>query len=60
MLQPAGHEADTVYPTVIITDADNKIIFADLTDNYRIRPEPETFIRVLDEFSTQKEGQNED
>ena len=23
------------------------IIFADLTDNYRVRPEPETFMRVL-------------
>jgi hypothetical protein len=37
-------------PTVIITDEQGKIIFADLTDNYRVRPEPETFLRVLDEL----------
>ena len=35
-------------PTVIITDAKGKIVFADLTDNYRVRPEPETFLKVID------------
>lgn len=43
-----GYESDSVMPTVIITDEEGKIIFADLTDNYRVRPEPETFLRVLD------------
>ncbi len=43
-----GYGQDTVYPTVLITDEDNRILFADLTDNYRVRPEPETFVRVLD------------
>ena len=43
-----GYDADTSMPTVVITDGEGKIIFADLTDNYRVRPEPETFIAVLD------------
>ncbi len=46
--QVFGFDSDTVLPTVIITDKNGKIIFADLTDNYRVRPEPETFLRVLD------------
>ena len=43
-----GYESDTVLPTVIITDEGGKIIFLDQTDNFRIRPEPSTFISVLD------------
>jgi len=46
-MQALGYDSDTVMPTVIITDNHNKILFADLTDNYRVRPEPETFIKVL-------------
>ena len=48
--QVFGYESDVVLPTVIITDKDNKIIFADLTDNYRVRPEPETFIKIIDNY----------
>lgn len=43
-----GYDSDTVLPTVIITDEHGKIIFLDQTDNFRIRPEPSTFITVLD------------
>ena len=46
--QVLGYDSDTVMPTVIITDSNGKIVFADLTDNYRIRPEPETFIKIID------------
>lgn len=46
--QILGYDSDTVLPTVIITDANGKIVFADLTDNYRVRPEPETFLKVID------------
>lgn len=45
--QVLGYESDTVLPTVIITDKNGTIVFADLTDNYRVRPEPETFLEVL-------------
>ncbi|MDX1756194.1 MAG: peroxiredoxin family protein [Marinobacter sp.] len=48
-LEALGYDSDTVMPTVLITDANGTILFADLTDNYRVRPEPETFIRVLKE-----------
>lgn len=43
-----GYDKDTVYPTVIITDAKGKIIYTDFTNNYRIRPEPEAFISILE------------
>ena len=46
--QMLGYDSDTVLPTVIIADAEGKILFVDLTDNYRVRPEPETFLKVID------------
>ncbi len=42
-----GYDKDTVYPTVIITDDKGMIIYSDLNNIYRIRPEPEDFIEVL-------------
>ncbi len=48
-MEMLGYDKDTVYPTVIITDEQGKIIYSDLTNNYRIRPEPEDFIKVLKE-----------
>ncbi|WP_321790314.1 peroxiredoxin-like family protein [Burkholderia pyrrocinia] len=50
-LQAQGYDSDTVFPTVVMTDASGTIVFADLTDNYRLRPEPETFLRVADQLS---------
>jgi peroxiredoxin len=47
-LQTLGYDSDTVMPTVIMTNADGDIIFADLTDNYRVRPEPADFLKVFD------------
>ncbi len=49
--QALGYDSDTVMPTIIITDKHGKILFADLTDNYRVRPEPSTFLKVLDGIS---------
>ena len=46
--QALGYDSDTVMPTIIITDKNGKILFADLTDNYRVRPEPSTFLQILD------------
>ena len=46
--QVLGYDSDTVMPTIIITDKNGKILFADLTDNYRVRPEPSTFLKILD------------
>jgi len=47
-LQTLGYDSDTVMPTVVMTNNKGKIIFADLTDNYRVRPEPEDFLKVFD------------
>ncbi len=46
-MQLLGYASDTVLPTVIISDAQGRILYSDLTDNYRIRPEPGAFLDVL-------------
>ncbi len=48
-LEVLGYDSDTVLPTVVITDAGGRIVFNDQTDNYRVRPEPETFFLAIDE-----------
>lgn len=48
-MEVLGYETDTVLPTIIITDENRRILFVDQTDNYRVRPEPQTFIKVLKE-----------
>lgn len=47
-LEVLGYDSDTVRPTVLITDGDGKLVYCDLTDNYRVRPEPEEFIKVFE------------
>lgn len=42
-----GYEGDTVLPTLVVTDAAGRIVFADQTDNYRVRPTPETVLTAL-------------
>ena len=46
-LQMLGYDSDTVLPTVIVTGRGGRILWVDQTDNYRVRPEPATFIQVL-------------
>jgi peroxiredoxin len=48
-LQLLGYGSETVLPTVIITAADGSILWADQTDNYRVRPEPESLLIVLEQ-----------
>ncbi|WP_052261514.1 peroxiredoxin family protein [Ruegeria sp. ANG-S4] len=43
-----GYPADTVKATVIALDEDGTVIFGDETDNYRIRPHPDTFLHVFE------------
>ena len=52
-LEVLGYDSDTVLPTAIITDNEGKIIFTDQTDNYRVRPEPDTFIKVFEAHGIQ-------
>lgn len=42
------YDRDSVFPTVLITDAQGKIIWSDLTDNYRVRPDPAIYLEVID------------
>jgi len=42
-MQVLGYDSDTVLPTVILTNQQGTIVYTDQTDNYRVRPEPETF-----------------
>lgn len=46
-MQMMGYDSDTVMPTVIITGKDGKIVWTHETDNYRVRPEPDTYLEVL-------------
>jgi peroxiredoxin len=48
-MQVLGYDSETVMPTVIITDTGGRILWVDETDNYRVRPEPETYLSVLRE-----------
>ena len=48
-MQVLGYDSDVPMPTVFITAPGGRIVYSDLTDNYRIRPEPADFIRALDE-----------
>lgn len=42
-----GYESDTVLPTLVVTDRDGRIAYADQTDNYRVRPTPDTVLAAL-------------
>jgi len=44
-----GFQSDVVLPTVIITDSNEKIIYTNQTDNYRVRPEPKLLLKIIDE-----------
>ena len=44
-----GYRADTVFPTVVVTNADGVVVFCDQTDNYRVRPTPDTVLEALAE-----------
>ena len=48
---PAGmsaYPADTIMATVIALDEEGKVLFGDETDNYRVRPLPDTFLHVFE------------
>jgi peroxiredoxin len=45
-----GYEADTIMPTVIVTDAIGVVRWADQTDLYRVRPEPAALLKVVKEL----------
>lgn len=42
-----GYESDTVLPTLVITDEEGRVVYTDQTDNYRVRPSPDTVLAAL-------------
>jgi len=42
-----GYDPDTVMPTVVVTNAQGRILYSDQTDNYRVRPEPDIYLALL-------------
>lgn len=48
-MEMLGYDSETVLPTVLLTGASGRILWSDQTDNYRVRPEPDTFLKVLGE-----------
>ncbi|MFT4545308.1 MAG: peroxiredoxin [Bacteroidia bacterium] len=45
--QALGYETDVPKPTTFVLDEDGKVIFADLTTNYRLRTRPEDVLAAL-------------
>jgi len=43
-----GHDADTPKPTAFVLDEKGKVVYADLTTNFRVRPLPAEILRALD------------
>ncbi|WP_262693798.1 peroxiredoxin-like family protein [Kordiimonas aquimaris] len=48
-MQVLGYSSHTVLPTVIITGSDGIVHWVHETDNYRVRPEPETYMAIMRE-----------
>ncbi len=49
-MEMLGYDSDTVMPTVLIVNASNEIIYSDLTDVYRMRPDPQSFLEILSQY----------
>ena len=49
--QAMGYDSDVPRPTVFITAAGGEVLFLDMTDNYRVRPEPATFFSILEKHA---------
>lgn len=47
-MQALGYDSDVPMPTVFITAAGGRVVYSDLTHNYRVRPEPAEFMAALD------------
>ena len=47
-MEVLGYDSDTVLPTAVLTDTTGTIIYSDQTNNYRVRPEPQEYLAILD------------
>lgn len=48
--QLLGFDSDTILPTVILLDHDLKVLRIHETDDYKKRPEPDFFLRLIDSY----------
>ena len=46
-MQALGYASETVLPTLIFTDWKGHVAWTHETDNYRVRPDPDTYLEVL-------------
>ncbi|MFY0687836.1 MAG: redoxin domain-containing protein [Cyclobacteriaceae bacterium] len=46
-LEVLGHDQDTVKPTVLVIDEKRSIVYSDLTENYRLRPKPSSYVQFF-------------
>ena len=42
-----GYDEDTVMPTTILVGTKGQILYAEISENYRVRPHPERLIGIL-------------
>lgn len=49
--QALGFDSDVPRPTVFITAAGGKVLWRDIAENYRVRPEPAALFHVLDQHA---------
>ncbi len=47
-LELMGYESDVPKPTTFVLDEKGKVIYADLTENYRVRPRPQDILKAID------------
>ena len=50
-MQMFGYDSDVPRPTVFITAKGGEVLYCDLSENYRVRPEPAQYFAVLDRFA---------
>jgi peroxiredoxin len=50
-MQMFGYDSDVPRPTAFVTAAGGRVLSCDMTDNYRVRPEPSQFFEVLDRYA---------
>lgn len=46
-LEALGYPADAALPTVIVIDAEGTIRFIEVAENYRLRPDPDVYLKYL-------------
>jgi len=54
-MQMFGYDSDVPRPAAFVTGSGGRILYCDMTDNYRVRPEPSQFFDVIDRYAARPE-----